>query len=148
MRNPFRRKQKLPGAESAWDEGQHIRVDDDYVAVPEDQLPADYVERLEGVKLYELPDGEGLGVFVNVDAVEAETEAWVANYDFGPDLGKRLLRGETPPGPTDAEMRQATEDAYNNPANWMRDGIESMADDDARYALFPVDLTTGRIGRH
>lgn len=136
MRNPFRRRRrKLPGAKSEWNEAEHIPLGDSYVAVPEDQLPAQTIERLAGVQLYKLdkmsPDAEGLGVFINVDAVNAEVEAKFDGY-----VGI----------PNDDEMEVVVEAAFNNPANWAKGGIDSMGDD-AQYALFRVDPVTGQILR-
>jgi hypothetical protein len=57
MRNPFRRRRKLPGATAEWNEAQHVPLGEDYVATPEDQLPPELAERLVGVTLYDLLDG-------------------------------------------------------------------------------------------
>ncbi len=144
MRNPFRRRRKLPGAKDEWNEGEHVPLGDDHVAIPADRLSSEAVERLSGVMLYdlskfspeavELPleDQTGQGVFVNVDAVYAEVDEWLNE--------KRRLGHGFPP---EDEMDAAIEAAFNDTNHWVRGGINDMGD--ARYSVCRVNLATGRI---
>jgi hypothetical protein len=158
MRNPFRRRRRLPGAEADRDEDAHVAVGDDNVAIPAEQLPPEAVERLAGVKLYDLsqftgearaslpPDHRtGSGVCVNLDAVYAEIERWLRERAES----AQSARSELEP-PADSEMDSAIEAAFNNTDNWMAGGVEGMGDEPAagegdRYAVYRVNLTTGRI---
>jgi hypothetical protein len=137
MRNPFKRTRRMPGATSDWDESAHIDLGNGLVQIPEDQLPAEAVERLRGVQV--LWDDEGRpNVGVIKEAVEAEVEAWVPE-----DVGERLLAGEAVPEPGGPEHHEAFEAAVNNPDNWMRDGVK--VDADAQIIVCEIDLLTARI---
>jgi hypothetical protein len=136
MRNPFRRRRRLSGAEADWDEQEHIPIDDDYVAIPVEQLPTEAVERLGDVTLYDMGE-EGTGVFVNIDAVEAEINTlWTTDY--------LLEHGE----PSEEEIDATYSAAYNNRDHWVKGGIDEIraGDDETRYSCMRVNLTTGRIG--
>jgi hypothetical protein len=147
MRNPFRRRRKLHGATGEWNEAEHVPIGDEYVAIPTEQLPAEAVERLRGVKLYQVPDqgGHGHAILVNVDAVEAEVDEWIDNWSR--ESAERALAGEDPPDePDESEMRAVMEAAFNNPDHWVRGEVDEMAEPGTRYSMMRIDLLTGRIG--
>lgn len=76
-------------------------------------------------------DITGHAIFVNMDAAEEEAvENFMAQAASDED--------ETV---TQDEMKPFIERALNNPDNWMGEGDE----EDARYSLFPIDLSSGEV---
>jgi hypothetical protein len=128
MRIPFRRRKgTVPGAKADWDESEHVSVGDDYVAIPLEELPQEAVERLEGVTLHSPPDGsEGKAVLVNIDAVQAEIDAW---------LEAQVSQGRQP---TEDEARAASYAALNNTDYWLKGGVDAMKaeDPDTRWSFY------------
>lgn len=137
MRNPFKRRTRLPGASTDWDESEHLDLGDN-VAIPVDQLPADYegrqftaeaMERLAGVSIYDM-EGEDC-VMVNVTLAE----------EAATDLA--MEHAADPRHPTEEEMREATVAAFDDPNHWVHG--DNIADDDTKYGFFPINTETGHL---
>lgn|SRR6185295_4304118 len=163
MRNPLRRA-TAAGTEREWHEFMAI-PGDRITEIARQRLAA---ERLAGLTLYVVNDGaegETRGVFVNVDAVEAEIDerttklheelaaAAIERHGVGdwddPDYRARLeaAADEDMQSPDfQARLQQITEAAFNNTDHWVKGGFDNLPDNDVTYSLYRVNLATGRIG--
>jgi hypothetical protein len=130
MRNPFKRRQKLKGAAADWDESAHVDLGD-YVGIPEDQMPAEWLERMRGVRVFEDEEGRYL-VGVNITRARAEVATRVQMMPV--DAMEAL--GET-------ESTAMTKEAVSNSENWMHDDEE--ADPNDEIVFFEIDLGTAQL---
>lgn len=133
MRNPFKRRNRLKGATADWDESRQVDLGE-YVAIPRDQMPAEWLARLEGVQIFEY--GEGNCVLVNVGAARADVvrqfEAMAAEVD----------------GLDEREFRAMTLAALDDPTYWVREeDLERDEEDDpeAEYSFFEIDMATAHV---
>ena len=136
MRNPFRRRRRVPCAEAEWDESEHIDIGDDHMATPAEQLPAEAMARLERVMTFSTRDEpDSTCVLVNIDAVQAELDEWLE--------AQLSARYE----PSERELKAANYEVFDNLDHWVTSQEEVDPDDDeTQYSVFRVNVVTGRIG--
>jgi hypothetical protein len=132
MRNPFRRRRRIPGAAADWDESKHVPLGDDQVLVPADQVNPEAVERLSGVHIGHGPDGSPC---VLVDVLAAKAEAQALALRASRDLGRFLSAKE--------EQGYAFQ-ALNNQEHWLFES-DMDTDDETEYTLLKINLMSGRI---
>lgn len=140
MRSPFRRRRRLPGASSEWNESTHVDLGPDHVAIPVEQLAetAEGHASFTGEKLSEASGITNVVVFGRVGDLE------------GPLVGIRmdLVAAEvarvSDESTSDVEIDELMDQAARDPANWMASADEEIPDD-AQIIFADYDESTGQV---